>query len=188
MKKLYDYVKNGFTVAGTKSNKILIFDVDDTLVRTTAEVLVKKDGKVVRRLSSSEYNDYVLQDGEEYDYRQFDDPRILNKGTFTKYWETLKREYDKGTHISILTARNNATMIREFFMKNGIDIKQELVFAVGSPDFMYKGNVAERKSKTVKLLMRLGYDTLIFFDDNKDNLAAAKRLSKPGIKIHTVKA
>ena len=99
-----------------------------------------------------------------------------------------QREYKKGTHIAIITARPDAEMIKEFFLHNGIDIKQELVFAVSSPDFMYKGSVAERKSKTIKLLSRLGYDTMIFFDDSEENLKAAKKLENNKLKIHTVKA
>ena len=180
--------KNGWTVAGSKSSKLLVFDVDDTLINTSARIFVRRNDKLVKTLTNSEYNTYKLRPGEWFDYSEFADPEILSKETFTKYWDTLKREYNKGTHISIITARNDANMIREFFLKNGIDIKQELVFAVGNRDYMYHGTVAERNAKTIKLLAKLGYKTLIFFDDNEENLRAVKELENDNLNIHTVKA
>lgn len=188
MISLYDYIKKDWTVGGTKSKKLIIFDLDDTIIHTTASINVVKNGKIIKTLTNNEYNTYVLGPGESFDYSEFANPKILRNEKFTRYWETLKREYHKGTHISIITARGDANMIREFFLRNGIDIKQELVFAVGSPDFMYKGTIAEKKAKTIKLLSRLGYNTMIFFDDNEENLKAAKRLENSKLKIHTIKA
>lgn len=192
MKSLSSYLKTHtkFTVAGTTSDKLLIFDVDDTLIHTSAKIWVMKGGKRIKTLTNSEYNDYKLKSGEEFDYREFNDPKILNKETFTKYWSTLKHEYHDGTHISILTARNDADMVRRFFLRNGIDIKAELVFAVGDPRLGLTGSVQEKKAKVIRDLVALGYRTLVFFDDNEGNLKAAKELESelPGVKIHTVKA
>lgn len=191
MQSLSSYLKNHqkpFTVAGTKSNKLLVFDVDDTLIHTTANIWVMKDGKHIKTISNSEFNDYVLKPGESYDFREFDDANILSKETFTPYWETLKREYQRGTHISILTARGKSDMIRRFFLKNGIDIKPALVFAIGDPKLGLVGSVQTRKAEVIKHLAKLGYDTMVFFDDNEGNLQAAKSLEKPfNIKIHIVK-
>ena len=191
MRSLSSYLKTQtrFTVGGTISDKLLIFDVDDTLINTTASIWVMKDNKPIKKLSNSEYNNYQLKDGEWFDYREFDDPKILHKETFTKYWDTLKREYSKGTHISILTARSIGDEIREFFLNNGIDIKQQLVFAVGDSNMGMTGSVQDRKAKIIGELALLGYKTMVFFDDNEGNLNAAKALEKKfNIKIHTVKA
>ena len=187
MISLADYIKKDWSVAGTKSNKLIIFDLDDTIIHTTANINVVKNGKVIKTINNNEYNTYELKPGEYFDYSEFTNPEILKHEQFTKYWNTLKREYKKGTHISIITARQDATMIKEFFLRNGIDIKQELVFAVGAPDFMYKGTIAQRKTRVIKLLSKIGYDTMIFFDDNEDNLKAAKALANAKLKIHTVK-
>ena len=73
-------------------------------------------------------------------------------------------------------------------MKNGIDIKKELVFAVGDPSYPFEGTVQQKKAQTSELLSKLGYNTFIFFDDNEGNLEQAKNLEhKLNIKIHTVK-
>lgn len=191
MKSLSSYLKlhGNFTVAGTKSEKLLIFDVDDTLIHTSAKIWVMKGNEHIKTLTNAEYNDYKKKPDEWFDYREFNDPKILSRETFTRYWSTLKREYRKGTHISIITARNDARMIRRFFLKNGIDIKDELVFAVGDPRLGLAGSVQEKKATIIRELVALGYHTLVFFDDNEGNLEAAKALEKElGIKIHTVKA
>ena len=130
---LKDRIQQGFTVGNTTSNKIILFDLDDTIINTIAEIGVVKGGKVIKRLPNAEFNDYVLGPGESFDFGEFDDPILLDQSPFTKYWNTLKREYKKGTHIGILTARSDCRMIKEFFLKNGIRIKDELVIAINDP-------------------------------------------------------
>lgn len=192
MKSLKSYITERFTVAGTESNKILLFDIDDTLINSDVKVYVMKDGQLVRKLSSSEFNAYHLKSGEELDFREFNDEDILNsKSVFLKYWDTLKREYSNGVHIGIITARSNAGMFHRFFKNNGIDIKRELIFAVNDPSLRLKGDTIEaKKADAIKRLAHWGYTTFVFFDDNKDNLEAAKALEQKynNIHVHTVKA
>lgn len=188
MESLYKYILEAFTVGGTQSNRILLFDVDDTLIHTTAKISIIKNHKVVKRISNSEYNEYILKPGESFGYEEFNNPIILSNEKFTPYWDTLKREYKKGTHIGILTARENMDMIYTFFKNNDIVIKKDLVFAVGDPKLNLKGSIAERKSKVISDLVNYGYRTFVFFDDNETNLKSAKELEhKFNIKIITKK-
>jgi hypothetical protein len=191
MISLRDYILEQFTVAGTQSDKILLFDVDDTLIKSDVKVHVIKNGEVIKKLSSTEYNSYKLQPGESFDYSEFEDEDILNnRSVFLKYWDTLQREYKNGTHIGILTARSNKDMFYRFFKSNGITIKNELVFAINDPKLGLKGStIEERKAEVIKRLAKWGYKTMVFFDDNEANLKTAKKLEKTcDIKIHTVKA
>lgn len=192
MTDLYTYIINErFTVNGTQSTKILLFDVDDTLIHSDLRLYVKKNGKVVKTLSSSEYNTYELQPGETIDYTEFKDENLLNNNSiFLKYWDTLKREYKKGTHIGILTARSDKDMFFRFFKNHGFEIKKELVFAINDPSIRLKGKTIEdRKAEVIKRIAKWGYKTIIFFDDNIDNLRTAKKLeSQCDIKIHTIQA
>lgn len=195
MQSLTDYIKSHrgkFTVAGTESTKLLIFDVDDTLIHTTANVWITKNGARIKKISNQQFNDYHLKPGEGFDFGEFNDPDILANEKTTKYFDTLKREYRKGTHISILTARNNTEMIRDFFLhKYGIDIKPALVFAIGDSRLGVSGSVQECKAQVIEHIIKLGYRTLVFFDDNEGNLESAKeavKKSKHFVKIHTVKA
>jgi hypothetical protein len=191
MISLRDYILEQFTVAGTQSDKILLFDVDDTLIKSDVKVHVIKNGEVIKKLSSTEFNSYKLQPGESFDYSEFEDEDILNnRSVFLKYWDTLQREYKDGTHIGILTARSNKDMFYRFFKSNGITIKNELVFAINDPKLNLKGStIEERKAEVIKRLAKWGYKTMVFFDDNEANLKTAKKLEKTcDIKIHTVKA
>lgn len=188
MESLYNYILEAFTVGGTQSSRIILFDVDDTLIHTTAKISIVKNHKVIKRITNAEYNEYRLKPGESFSYEEFDDPSILNNEKFTPYWDTLKREYKKGTHIGILTARGDSDMIRDFFKNNSILIKKDLVFAVGDPKLKLTGSIAERKAEVISKLVWLGYKTFIFFDDNETNLRSAKELeSKFNIKIITKK-
>lgn len=191
MINLRDYILEKFSVAGNESDKILLFDVDNTLLESDVKVHVVKGGKLLRKLSSAEYNSYKLQPGEDFDYVEFEDPKILNnKSVFLKYWDTLQREYNSGTHIGILTARSDANMFYDFFKNHGVTIKRELVFAINDPKLGLKGDtIEERKANAIKRLIDWGYKTIVFFDDNVNNLKSAKKLEdKYDIKIHTVKA
>ena len=182
-------IEEPFTVAGTVSNKILIFDIDDTLIYSNATIYVVKDGKRIKELTPAEYNNYVWQEGETFDYSNFDSSKLLNSANFTKYWDTLKREYAKGTHIAILTARGKPAMIKKFFLNNGIDIKDDLIFCCAYSKFPWKGPIQYKKAKVIEYLTLLGYNTLVFFDDNLYNLEMAKQLEDLyPIKIITVHA
>jgi hypothetical protein len=187
-KHLKDRISTGFTVNKMKSNKIILFDLDDTIIHTTAEIMIMKGDKIIRHISNTEFNNYTLKPGETFNFGEFDDPDILSREAFTPYWDTLKREYNKGTHIGILTARSNCDMIKNFFLKNGIRIKDELIIAINDPKLGLSGTIQERKAEAISILANGGYDLFIFFDDNEPNLKAAKRLEKQyNIKVQTVK-
>ena len=185
---LKDRIKSGFTVNKTISDKIILFDLDDTIIHTTAEIYIVRNGERVRKMSNGEFNDYVLKPGESFDFGEFDDPTILACSAFTKYWNTLKREYRKGTHVGILTARSDCDMIKQFFLDNGIRIKDELVMAINDPSLGLKGSIQQRKSEAIGILANAGYKLFVFFDDNKANLESAKELEKTyDITVKTVK-
>ena len=185
---LRERIHVGFTVNQTVSNKIILFDLDDTIIHTTAKISVFKNGECIKKLTNAEFNDYTLKPGESFGFEEFNDFDILSTSKFTPYWETLKREYKKGTHIGILTARQNCCMIRKFFMNNGIRIKSELVMAINDPQLGLNGTIQERKAEAIGILADAGYKLFIFFDDNEPNLKAAKKLEKEyNIKVQTVK-
>lgn len=177
-----------FTIRGKSSNKVLVFDIDDTLIKSNANVYVKKNGEITKKLDSQEFNNYKLNDGEEFDFEEFRDLNILLASEIKPYFNTLKREYDRGVHISILTARTGKDMIHDFFIKKaGIDIHPNLIFTSGDDES--NDTVAEKKAKCIKKLAEYGYKILVFFDDNVDNLKKVKSIGDNlGLKIHLVKA
>lgn len=184
--KYKDFEHIGNKVNGKYSPRVMVFDIDDTILKSVAKVKVMdEEGNMIADLTSSEYNSYKLNPGEHFDYTEFRDLDILLKSKMTKYWSRLKEEYSKGTHISIITARGGKDIIYEFFKRKGITIKYELIYAVG--DFNNGKTVAENKSYCIEDLIKNGYNTLIFFDDNEDNLAFAANVGrKHDVKVVTV--
>jgi hydroxymethylpyrimidine pyrophosphatase-like HAD family hydrolase len=177
-----------FLIRGKSSDKVIVFDIDDTLIKSDAKVFVVKNNKIVRKLDSQEYNEYKLQKGESFRYDEFTDLNKLMEAELKPYFHTMEREYRKGVHISILTARSNKRMIHSFFLKKAdIDIHPDLIFATG--DDTSDCSVAEKKAKCIQTLANYGYKTLIFFDDNMDNLKEVKDMGeKLNMKVHIVKA
>lgn len=177
-------------VGGTYQNKILIFDIDDTLLVSNALIYVIKNDRTIRTLTPQQFNDYILKPGEKFDFSEFESIDSLRNSKFTDYMKTLRNEYSKGTHICILTARGDVDVIRDFFLENGIDIKPELVIAINDKRLGYSGSIAEKKSQAISALVDKGeYRTVVFFDDNKDNLKQAKQLGKQlGINVIAVHA
>ena len=178
---LSTYLRN--SIRGNESDRILLFDVDDTIVHTSAKVGIKHKDGTVTMIDNADYNEYVMKPGDQFDYTEFNDINILIRDLPTPYFDTLKREYRKGTHIGIITARGDCDMIKKFLSTKGIDIKKELVFAVGDPKLGLSGTIQEKKSAVIDHLIKAGYKTLVFFDDNKLNLEYAKSKERKGIKI-----
>ena len=55
--------------------KLVVFDIDDTLVHTQTKVHVIKDGEVVHSLNSHDFTHYRLKPGEEFDFSGFRNAR-----------------------------------------------------------------------------------------------------------------
>ena len=76
MRDLSSYITN--RIRGNTSTRILLFDVDDTLVHTSARIWIKRPDGTEFSISNAEFNTYKFQPGEEADYREFNDPAILD--------------------------------------------------------------------------------------------------------------
>ena len=155
--------------------KLRVFDLDDTLVKTSSKVHVLKASGEVMHLTPAEYAVYEKEPGDEFDYSDFEglvSPKAIG-------WTTtiLKRVVNKhGTDAAvILTARGNEEPAREFFRIN--KIPEIPVVALGNSD-------PEMKAQWIKwVALKFGYKEIEFFDDSPKNIAAVQRLKVPGVKI-----
>lgn len=183
--------KQGFLLKGENKTRLIVFDLDDTLVKTEAKIKVvsRKTGKILKELTPEEFNFYVNHPSKFLDFDDFENPEILRQGKFIhEVLEKLLSYYKRRIPVSILTARSSTQMIRNFFLENGIDIHPELVIAVNDPDSGIEGeNVAERKLFALQKLKGLGFRDFTFFDDNEDNLTLALQMRNLGAKIKLVK-
>jgi len=168
-----------FKLKEIKKNRLVIFDLDDTLVKTEAKVRIisHKTKKVIAELTPKDFNSFKKRSGHILNFDDFDDPEILRQGRLIhSIFSKLKYYYNKGVPVAIVTARSSSDIVRSFFLENGIDIHPDLVIAINDPSANLEGNIAERKQKAIRNLIDDGYTNLIFFDDNEDNLRLAKNL------------
>lgn len=160
-----------------KGNKLVIFDLDDTIIKTDAKIKIidRKTGVIIRELSPKDFNLFKTKSTHILDFDDFNSPEILRQGKFIfSIFDKLKEYYNSGIPVAILTARSSSKLVREFFLVNGIDIHPDLVIAINDPMYDYIGSVAEMKKQAIKEFIDEGYTDLIFFDDNEDNLKLAK--------------
>ena len=168
-----------FKLKEIKKNRLVIFDLDDTLVKTDAKIKIisHKTKRIIAELTPKAFNSFKQKSGHILNFEDFDDPEILRQGKLIhSIFSKLKYYYKKGIPVSIVTARSSSDIVREFFLDNGIDIHPDLVIAINDPLSNLDGNIAERKQQAIKNLIDAGYTDLIFFDDNEDNLRLAKYL------------
>lgn len=184
-------MNTGFLLKGENKHKIVVFDLDDTLVKTDAKikVLSRKTGEVLKELTPEEFNSYVSTPGKFLSFTDFESPEILRQGKFIHVvLSELLNYYKRRIPVAIVTARSSSALVRNFFLEHGIDIHPELVIAINDPSSGIEGiSVAERKLDALKKLQDLGFEDFTFFDDNEDNLKHSLEMRKLGAKIHLIK-
>lgn len=189
MKKFSEYLKEE-TMGGSLS----IFDIDDTLFHTTALIAVKKDGKVIKRLSNQEFNTYTLGNGEEFDFAEFKD-----SDKFYHESKPIQRMLDKAkailansvknpnSRVIIVTARANFNDKEKFldtFRKHGFDIDKVRVERAGNINDV--GHPAVKKAIIIRnYLNTKQFSKVRLFDDAMSNLTEFLKLKTefPNVKF-----
>ena len=165
-----------------KTGTLYVFDIDDTLLHTTAEIQVKNQhGKVVKKLSNQEFNNHTLPDDHEYDFGEFKDAKKFAKESKPMHSmiEQLKKIQKKialnltpGSKIIMNTARSdfdNKEIFLGVFKSLGIDIDTIHVHRAGN----IEGNMLPAQKKLVyirKYLDSQKYNQVHMYDDSKTNL------------------
>ena len=159
-------------------HRMNIFDIDDTIVVTTAKILVTDHITQEKfELTTHEFNEYKRCPLQDLDFSQFDCPSILRAGLIIDWvFEILKKTVAIDKAVGIITARNDATLIRNFLLENGIDINPDFIWAVNDPNLGSKGTNAERKQIAFRKIIEMGFYEFEFFDDDSENLRLAKEL------------
>ncbi len=178
----------------TETGSLSIFDIDDTLFHTTAMIAVKKNGKIVKRLSNNEFNTYKLAPGEEFDFEEFRDAhkfyheskpisRMLDKAKIIL--DRSKR--NPNSRVVIVTARanfDNKELFLDTFRKHGFDIDKVRVERAGN----ITGEMIPAFKKAI--IIRNYLNTKMFskvrlFDDAMSNLKEFLKLKNefPNIKF-----
>jgi len=174
-------------------SKIMVFDLDDTLVITDAKIKVcdNKTGECYS-LTPEEFNEYEKQPHHELDFDDFKSIEVMKAGRLIEYYlKIFKEAYKMKIAIGIVTARDDREMIYKWLREHvGYKIDKDLIYAVNDPVHKFKGIVSDRKKDAFKRLIDMGYNDFQFYDDDDTNLMSVKSLEKEyeGINISTIKA
>jgi hypothetical protein len=158
------------------NEKLVIFDIDDTLVNTDTRVNVVRDGKTIKQLNSHDFTHYKLQPGEEFDFGAFKDARefFTQARPIPGMIRQLKRDIATGNRVIMLTARsdfNDRDVFLDTFRRFGIDMDRVHVYRAGN--LAIKAATEEKKKIILRhLLGKEHFDKLIMYDDSVPNLNA----------------
>lgn len=161
--------------------KLVVFDIDDTLVHTQTQVHVIKHGQVIRSLNSHDFTHYRLQPGETFDFGDFRNAREFfnNARPIIPMMDQLKHDINTGNHVVMVTARadfDDRELFLDTFRKYGVDMNQVHVYRAGN----MKGNSTEEKKKIIirNLLNQGHYAKAIMYDDAVPNLNSFMELKQ----------
>jgi FMN phosphatase YigB (HAD superfamily) len=163
-------------------SKLVIFDIDDTLVHTQTKVHVIKDGKLVRNLNSHEFTHYKLKPGEEFDFGAFRDAKEFfdNAKPIIPMMNQLKRDIATGNKVVMVTARSDfddKELFLDTFRKYGVDMNKVHVYRAGNNKDKIK--IDEKKKIIIRKLLDNGnYRKAIMYDDSIPNLDSFVTLKK----------
>lgn len=155
-------------------HKLVIFDIDDTLVHTQTKVRVIKDGKVVNNLNSHEFTHYKLQPGESFDFENFRNAHDFfhNSKPIIPMINQLKHDINTGNTVVMVTARadfDDRELFLDTFRKYGVDMSKVHVYRAGN--IQGKTSIEHKKKSIIKnLLNQDKYTKAIMYDDAKPNL------------------
>ena len=187
--KRYDELNEGKPY---RLGKIMVFDLDDTLVITQAKIRVcdKLTGKCFE-LTPEEFNEYEKNPNHVLDFSDFKSLEVMKAGKLIMYYlKILAEAYKSGIAIGIVTARDDRDMIYKWMREHvGFRIDKDLIYAVNDPVHHFKGSISERKKEAFVELAKQGFHNFQFFDDDQNNLDLVKTLENEyDIQISTIKA
>lgn len=176
-----------------KEGYLTIFDIDDTLFHTTAQIIIRKSGKAIKKLTSADFNHYKLGPGESADFSEFEDAEKFNKESkpITKMLNKAKALLaDTHKHpnnkVIIVTARPDSDNKKKFldtFRKYNFNIDDVRVERAGKISALSapqsKAIIIHNYLKTNK------FNKVRLFDDSINNLKEFLKLERhfPGIKF-----
>jgi len=208
MKSLQVYIIEGIKKLPESIKGLIVFDIDDTILKVDSslmKVYKQEPGKPEVSLTTEEFaKDPDAEDQEKrkwFDYRDFRDPvKVYNSIiTGTPLIKNLKimDDYIKaGYDFCFLTARGCEDVIKKaigdflkFRDKDGAlkelgdSFKKTFSHAVNDEIKTYPGKTdAEKKGNVLKKLCK-EYDRVVFVDDDKKNVNAARELNIKNLKV-----
>jgi len=170
--------------------KLVIFDIDDTLVNTNTRVIVRRDGEPVHSLNSQEFTHYKLKPGETFDFGAFRDAEdfFQHAQPIAPMIEQLKNDIATGNRVVMVTARadfNSKEIFLKTFEQWHVDMSKVHVYRAGNDTDPVP--IDEKKARIIRrLLTGHAYSKVMMYDDSVPNLESFVRLHNeyPGVKFY----
>lgn len=169
------------------SKVLYIFDVDDTLIQTTAKVrVVNADGDVVNSFSSQAYNNAELltpiPEGCRFDFSEFDSLHQLLSEPLLPAFDKLKTTPMFDTYI--FTARHNKEAIKEWLRVKGVRMFSSHIRCLNRGKYK---DTADFKGKQLSELLDTGkYSTVEIYEDDQGyikSMVQAAQQYPVGLKV-----
>lgn len=172
-----------FLIDVTNGNKLIVFDFDDTLVKTDSQVVVVHADGTKESLTPGQYSVYDKKPGDTLDYSAF--RTLVNPRIIKHVGRHLKNVYELygPTCILILTARGgDVSYIQTFLTDAGFPGIE--VIGLGSDS---KTTAVEKANYVADLIVRDRLSYVEFLDDCEDNVQAIKNLKNkfPSVQFVT---
>ena len=163
---------------------LTIFDIDDTLFRTTARIKAKTPDGKIKILTPTEWDKLQKErphdDHPDLDFDEFTDSKLFydTSTPIKKIWKTAQKTLMSlgrrpGSRVVIISARHkfdDFNLFVDTFHKHGLDISKENFFTVGG--------ARRKKAKIIELLDEGNYTETRMFDDHLPNLIDFLNLKK----------
>lgn len=187
---------------------IIVFDIDDTLLKANPKVISvfkKEPGKQEKRLTTEQFaKDPDAKDPDKrswFDYREFNDPvkvydSIVSGTPIINNLRIMDSYIRAGYEFCFLTARSCESVVKsalDEFLKVKDDsgalnelketFNKAVSAAVNDSIKKYHGDSdAEKKANVLRDLCNR-YDRVVFVDDDKKNVTAARKLKLRNLKV-----
>ncbi|MFA6073150.1 MAG: NUDIX domain-containing protein [Candidatus Woesearchaeota archaeon] len=161
---------------------ITFVDLDETIFHTFANINIIKDEQIIKKLTNKEFNSYILEEGESFDFSEFSDSKLFYE-TSKPIPETIERlkimikrikETKSFSRIIILTARqdfSNKDPFLKTFSDNGIDVSNKEIIYIDRAGKINAPTIADKKRIEILKYLETGiYRKCRMIDDDLTNL------------------
>lgn len=208
MKSLQVYIYERVKDLPKSVKGLIVFDIDDTILKVDSSLMSiykKEPGKPEVALSTDEFakdpDASDINKRDWFDYRDFRDPikvynSIISGTPLIKNLRIMDDYIKAGYDFCFLTARSCEDTvkkaIKEFLLfrdedgalkELGNSFKEIFSHAVNDSEKKYPGKTDAEKKAIVLTELCKKYDKVVFVDDDKKNVSAARNLNIPNLKV-----
>lgn len=150
-----------------------VFDFDDCLVKTTAQVVV--NGTPV---SSSEYSTGAFH-GMVCDFSQFDDPELIMGSKPLPLLAHMRECFARKEQVYILTARSTSVQfaIWQYLQHSGIKIGLDRIMCVGADSRSPVVPDVPKAKVDILTMLVAKHKEVTFYDDSERNIQLARKVA-----------